>query len=62
MDTSRASETMLSVLMIHIDFLLCYFEFAEGLIASLFALFLTFLKRVVFFHDDPRELIIECTI
>lgn len=49
MDINRAAETMLTVLMIHIDFLLCYFDFAPGLIASLFALVLNFVKRAVFF-------------
>ncbi len=42
LDINRASETILTVLMIHIDFLLCYFDFASGLILSLFALFLSF--------------------
>ena len=61
-DINTPSDTHMTTLMIIMDFLLCYFEFMPGLIASLFALVLTYFKRAVFFEEPALDLAIDCAI
>lgn len=61
-ELNNNSETLLLVLNIQMDFVLCYFEFAPGLIASLLAIVLTYTKRAVFFEEAIGGLSIDCVI
>ncbi len=56
---SQQDEFMISML-IFIDFLLCYFDFAPSLVACLLANMTGFVKRAVFYEEPVEAVMVRC--